>query len=282
MSPRLCVKLSIFLIASAVYLPAQTQLPVEPPHDSGQSVTAAYEGWFPNPDGSISLLFGYFNRNLKQELDIPVGPENRVEPGGPDQGQPTHFLTRRQWGVFTVTVPKDFGAKKLTWTLVANGKTTQIPGSLDPLWELAPFKDATGNTPPFVGFQESGPFVQGPRGQSTSLSTTVANPLTLSVWVADDANVIPGATRPPTPAVSLSWSKFRGPGSVTFAKDKPAIENAEANAPVKSFTGKALTTATFSEPGEYVLRVVANDWSGDGGRGFQCCWTNAQVKVSVK
>jgi len=27
---------------------------------------------------------------------------------------------------------------------------------------------------------------------------------------------------------------------------------------------------------------VANDWSGDGGRGFQCCWSNAQVKVSVK
>jgi hypothetical protein len=47
-------------------------------------------------------------------------------------------------------------------------------------------------------------------------------------------------------------------------------------------SGKATTTATFSEPGEYVLRVVANDWSGDGGRGFQCCWTNAMMKVSVK
>ena len=51
---------------------------------------------------------------------------------------------------------------------------------------------------------------------------------------------------------------------------------------VVAFSGKASTTATFSEPGEYILRVVANDWSGDGGRGFQCCWSNAQVKVSVK
>ena len=90
-------------------------------HDSGQSVTGAFEGWFQNPDGSFSLLLGYYNRNLKQELDIPVGPDNRIDPGGPDQGQPTHFLPGRQWGVFTVTVPKDFGIKKLTWTLTANG-----------------------------------------------------------------------------------------------------------------------------------------------------------------
>lgn len=39
------------------------------------------------------------------------------------------------------------------------------------------------------------------------------------------------------------------------------------------------TTATFSEPGEYVLRVFANDRSG--GRGSQCCWTNAFVRVNV-
>ena len=48
------------------------------------------------------------------------------------------------------------------------------------------------------------------------------------------------------------------------------------------FAGKADTTVTFSEPGEYVLRVVGNDWSGEGGGGFQCCWTNAQIKVTVK
>jgi hypothetical protein len=70
---------------------------------------------------------------------------------------------------------------------------------------------------------------------------------------------------------------------VTFGNDKPAIEPGEVKAPgVVAFSGKASTTATFSEPGEYVLRVMANDWSGDGGRGFQCCWSNAQVKVSVK
>ncbi|HEY2845817.1 MAG TPA: hypothetical protein VGJ09_19310 [Bryobacteraceae bacterium] len=259
------------------------QLPVEPPHDSGQGVTAAYEGWFANSDGTFSILFGYFNRNFKEELDIPVGPENSMEPGGPDQGQPTHFLTRRQTGVFTVIVPKDFGAKKLTWTLTANGKTTRIPAGLDTLWELSPLRDATNNEPPYIGFAQTGPFVHGPGGQRTSLTASVQTPMALAVWVADDANVIPGATRPKTPAVALTWSKFRGPGVVTFASDKPPVESAEVKAPgVVAFSGKASTTASFSEPGEYVLRVVANDWSGDGGRGFQCCWSNAQVKVSVK
>ena len=262
---------------------AQQQLLVQPPHDAGQSVTGAFEGWFPNPDGTFSILLGYLNRNFKQELDIPVGPENRIEPGGPDQGQPTHFLIRRQWGVFTVTVPKDFGTKKLTWTLTANGMTTVVPASLDPLWEINPFKDATSNTPPFIGFTATGPFVQGPRGQSTSLAGTVANPLPLTVWVADDANVIPGATAPRTPAVSVSLSKFRGPGSVTFASEKPVAEPADFKGPeYTKFTGRASTSVTFSEKGDYILRVQANDWSGDGGRGFQCCWSNAQVKVSVR
>lgn len=275
-------RLAIFLGLACAALRAQ-QVTLEPPHDSGQSVTAAFEGWFANPDGTFSILFGYFNRNFKEELDIPIGPENRIEPGGPDQGQPTHFLPRRQWGVFTVTVPKDFGAKKLTWTLVANGKTTQVPAGLDPLWEVAPFKDATNNTPPYLGFAQSGPFANGPHGPSTALTAAVQTPLLLTIWVADDANVIPGATRPRTPAVVLSWSKYRGPGAVTFGSDKPAIETADVPAPgVVAFSGKASTTATFSEPGEYILRVVANDWSGEGGRGFQCCWSNAQVKVSVK
>jgi len=259
------------------------QLLTGPRHDSGQSVTGAFEGWFQNQDGSFSLLFGYYNRNLTQELDIPVGPDNRMEPGGPDRGQPTHFVPRRQWGIFTVTVPKDFGSSQLTWTLTANAITTMVPGTLNPLFELAPFRDANGNTPPFIGFSAEGPFVQGPKGHSTSLVTVLPNPVNLALWVADDASVVLGATAPKTPAVSISWSKFRGPGSVTFASDKPTVETADFKAPPNTkFQGKAATTATFSEPGEYVLRAQANDWSGDGGRGFQCCWSNAQVKVTVK
>jgi hypothetical protein len=268
---------------TAALLPAQQQLRIEPPHDSGQSVTPAFEGWFANADGTYSILFGYFNRNMKQELDIPIGPDNKIEPAGPDQGQPTHFLTRRQWGVFTVTVPKDFGSNKVVWTITANGVTTIIPAGLDPLWELSPFKDASANTPPFIGFSEKGPFAQGPRAQAETLSAKVGEPLLLPLWVADDAKLIPGADRPKTPPIVLTWNKFRGPGSVTFSAEQPSIEDADFAAPTQTAVhGKASTTATFSEPGDYILHVVANDWTGEGGRGFQCCWTNAEVKVSVK
>jgi hypothetical protein len=273
------------LIASltAALLPAQQQLRMEPPHDSGQSVTPAFEGWFANADGTYSILYGYFNRNMKQELDIPIGPDNKIEPAGPDQGQPTHFLTRRQWGVFTVTVPKDFGSNKVSWTITANGVTTVIPAGLDPLWELSPLKDASGNTPPFIGFSEKGPFVQGPRAPTEMLSATVGVPLPLPLWVADDAKLIPGAERPKTPPITLTWNKFRGPGAVVFSAEQPSIETTDFAAPAQTTVhGKASTTATFSEPGDYTLHVVANDWTGEGGRGFQCCWTNAQVKVSVK
>ena len=94
------------LVVLTAQIPLPGQLPgVEPLHDSGQDVTPAFEGWFKNADGTFELLFGYNNRNLKQELDIPIGPANRIEPFGPDAGQPTHFAARRGWGVFTVKVP---------------------------------------------------------------------------------------------------------------------------------------------------------------------------------
>jgi hypothetical protein len=253
---------------------------MEPVHDSGQTVTGAFEGWFPNPDGSFSLLVGYFNRNLKEELDIPIGPNNRIEPGGPDHGQPTHFLSRRQWGVFTITVPKDFGSTKFTWTLVVNRQTTVIPISLDPLWEVSPFVEVgMGNTPPFISFEQGGPSIQGPRPLVTALTATSSKPFPLTVWVSDDAKTFPGARPPNLPPVTLTWSKFRGPGVVRFSPDRPAVEKIEGKG---AYNGKSATTVTFSEPGEYVLLVQANDWSGIGGRGFQCCWTNGQVSVSVK
>ena len=89
----------------------QSTLPLTPQSERGASISPAYEGWYPNADGSFSLLLGYYNRNAKETLDIPVGPNNRVDPGGPDQGQPTHFEVGRQWGVFVVKVPKDFGTE---------------------------------------------------------------------------------------------------------------------------------------------------------------------------
>ena len=99
-------------------------------YSSGQSVSPAYEGWMPNADGSFTMYFGYMNTNWLEEFDIPVGPGNDMEPGGPDLGQPTHFYPRRSPFLFTVKVPKDFATKELTWTITTHGKTERAYASL--------------------------------------------------------------------------------------------------------------------------------------------------------
>lgn len=48
------------------------------------NVALAYEGFSTNPDGSYELWFGYFNRNWDREFNVPVGPDNHIEPSGPD------------------------------------------------------------------------------------------------------------------------------------------------------------------------------------------------------
>jgi hypothetical protein len=203
------------------------QLPLQPTKERGASVTAAYEGWYPNPDGTFTLLIGYFNRNRVEVLDIPVGPNNRIEPGGPDFGQPTHFLPRRQWGVFTIVVPKDFGTKKLIWTLTANGETTQIPLTLHLNYQVEPFKDlAMGNTPPVLRFQEGGPeFTGPPRGIAATLSGVVGQPVSFPLWVSDKPGIEEGGGRGRGNALpaTLVLVKHRGPGEVKFAEVRRLI-----------------------------------------------------------
>jgi hypothetical protein len=256
-----------------------SNLPLDPPRERGASVTPAYEGWFANPDGSVSMLVGYFNRNSREALDIPVGPNNRVEPGGPDQGQPTHFEIGRVWGAFVVKVPKDFGNKAITWTIVANGESQSIPFTLNKGYPISPYKEAgMGNQPPVLAFSQGGAKVTGPpMGVSARFTGTVNQPITIKVWVEDpkapgDAEGTP-AGRGSAFVSTVSFHKFRGPGNVTFDK---------ARIPVLKQGDMISAAATFSVPGDYLLRVQANDESGEGGGGFQCCWTNTYVNVTVQ
>jgi hypothetical protein len=105
-------------------------------YSSGQPLNPAFEGWWPNDDGSYELFFGYMNTNWLQEFDIPVGADNSIMPGGPDQGQPTHFFPRRNPFLFTIRVPKDFGNKELVWTLTANGRTEHAYATLKPDYQI--------------------------------------------------------------------------------------------------------------------------------------------------
>jgi hypothetical protein len=275
-------------IAGGVLLAAQS-LP-EPRKAFGASVTGAFEGWFENADGTRSFLIGYYNRNSQQALDIPIGPGNRIDPGGPDLGQPTHFMPGRHWGMFSVPVPRDFKpTDSYTWTIVANGETTMIPLRTRPDYVMSPFKEiAVGNTPPAIRFEPNGKSFQGPVATLATApvrTATVGAPLALALWVTDDMKYTSGSNAPmtkPRPAVTLRWSKYRGPGSVTCDPPRPEVATLAAGDGGSGFSGRAATNATFGEPGDYVLHVTANDYSGDGGGGFGCCWTTGLVKVTVK
>jgi hypothetical protein len=296
------------LASAAIY--AQQELVMEPLKDSGLNVYPAFEGWYQNADGTYTLLIGYYNRNKKQLLDVPIGPQNRIEPGGPDQGQPTHFLVGRGWGTTAIRVPKDFGDKKLTWTLMSNGKTVQGVFGLTKGYQIEPFLDAAmGNKPPTLSFEPNAKGVQGPPpplAQAQPVSGAAGEPIALTVYYSDDGHEEPtgggsaaptggtaaGAAAPapgtPTtggaaagggggafqrpPRQSITMSKFRGPGDVKFDDNTPAIGK----------DGKATANATFSMPGEYLIRVEGNDSSGVGGGGFQCCWTTVYFRVTVK
>ena len=98
-------------------------------YSTGQTVSPAYEGWMPTPNG-FAMYFGYMNTNWLEEFDIPIGPDNAIEPGGPDQGQPTHFYPRRSPFLFTVNVPREMAGKELIWTLTTHGKTEKAYASL--------------------------------------------------------------------------------------------------------------------------------------------------------
>ena len=232
------------LIASASST-AQIPRPTER-HDRGQSVAPSFEGWEPNGDGTFSLYFGYMNRNYEEKLDIPIGPDNVMEPGR-DRGQPTHFLTRRHRNVFSVVVPKDFGDKQIVWTLSIRGNTEKAIGSLKPIYQIDLSRDRnTGNTPPVI---KVGP------------DQTVALPAaaTLTVAATDDGlparrggggpGRVPG--EPPRvrgAGITIEWTKYRGPGDVTFAPVTQEVVD-----------GKASTRATFSAPGTYTIGATASD-----------------------
>ncbi|HVZ48803.1 MAG TPA: hypothetical protein VG916_08475 [Gemmatimonadaceae bacterium] len=277
--PPTVVAAAAVAVACAAITARAQDVPLGPVHERGQTVTPAFEGWYRNPDGTISLSFGYFNRNAAETLEIPAGPDNYFSPGPPDRGQPQVFYPRRNWGVFTIVVPGDTKpTEKFVWTLVVRGDTLRVPGHVRPQWQIDALEGEAGsnNTPPVLRFAEGGPGGAGPGGITAGpVRAKVGQPVELRAWATDDGNVrnsVASGGRQGVP-VTLRWFKHSGPGAVTFAPPAPR--------PAPG-TGLATTTATFSAPGEYVVRLRANDASGVVAGGHsQCCWTNGFVRVTV-
>lgn len=264
-----------------VGLPAPISGQADPynfPFNTGQDVAPFFDGWSRNRDGSFEMHFGYINRNYVEELHLSVGPTNVVDPGDADQGQPTFFYPRLHRKVFSVTVPADWGDRELVWTLTSRGKQQQAIAWLDPVWEIDPILNGRAPT-------EEQQLNQAPTLalQASSRTLTLPAPLTVTATLSDDG--LPkqrsvrlrarGQETPPTlrpkpgdpkapinvPALragsapnvvkvddrlSITWTVFRGPASIEVA-----AEPAE---------GDSVTMrATFTAPGDYVLRARLSD-----------------------
>lgn len=276
-----------------VGVPLQAQLPgndvVRP---KGQGVAPVYEGWYEDPDGEgLILSFGYMNRNGEEIVDIPLGAANNLDlaeeaelPGELAGRQPTHFLPRRWWGVFAVEVPEDFGRNEVVWTIDVRGERYEIPGRVTNKNYLidAMYAPASRLTPPELTFERSGETVRGPRGVWVEgAEATVGEPLDLEAWTRDDTwgNAVSGegdGDAPDPHEVTLRWYKYQGPGEVSFDAHELVIEPRDGNG-----LARAATTATFAEPGEYVLYVRADNENMRSAGMEQCCWTNGYLQVTV-
>lgn len=266
-------------------------------YSRGQNVSPAYEGWEQLADGSRYFVFGYMNRNWQEEIDVSVGPGNGFNVGGADQGQPTHFLPRRNRFVFRVRVPNGFGEKdELIWTLTANGKTDKAYASLRPDYRIDDVVKASETGA--LGAGTSSPEVRAnkPPGvrvdQNKTLSVKAGLALTLVAEVEDDGVPKRRAQGPAAAAVAarlamtppvritvgknlglhVSWFVYRGPENSTVTFEPPQVKvredtRAGANSPWAPLwapepmppDGRLSVQVTFQKAGTYVLRCRADD-----------------------
>lgn len=231
-------------------------------YSRGQNVAPAYEGWEQAPDGTKYFVFGYMNRNWEEEIDVPVGPDNGFNIGEADQGQPTHFLPRRNRFIFKVKVPPAFGEKdELIWTLTTHGKTEKAYATLRPDYILDDVVKASETGA--LGAGTSSPEVRSNKPpvlrivEANTRNVKVSQPVQLVSEVKDDgvpkrrgagagaavraagaggatgdstgALLARAATAPPVRitvgknvGLHVTWFLYRGPGKVTF--DPPQIK----------------------------------------------------------
>ncbi len=272
-----------FLLTSAALVVVPSAI-AQVSHPKGQNIAPVYEGWEKNSDGSFNLVFGYFNRNHDEVIDLPVGPDNSLDPGGPDQGQPTHFFPRRNRFLFRVRVPKDFGNKEVVWTLTSHGVTEKAYATLKSDYFIDDIViqnnngagGGGGGNAETIGNKAPVLEVSAPKTQTAK----AGQPITLTAFAFDDgkpkarrlARQSQGNRGTPDTATGLrlSWFVYRGQGNVTF--DPPQFEVWEdyregTNSPwaagwmtpTPPSDGKWLVRVTFDEPGTYVVRCLAHD-----------------------
>jgi hypothetical protein len=268
----------------------------------GLPIVPVFEGAYENADGSVTYSFGFLNRSNTEPVDIPLGVNNRVEPAQFNGVQPGFFPPGRHAGVFTVTVPASMRDGEVWWHIkTGEHEELKVPGRRGRLgYTLDKDPRPAGSVAPLVSFTEGGPQGQDPGGitADSPINVRAGTPVTLTIHAHDpsirdmtDTRNVRGIP------VRITWFKHQGPGAVTFERhpsSEPPLELTElqisrgATPPgpeqtrISSGSGNASVMATFSQPGEYVIRTMADNWSAmDSQQGDQCCWTNAYQRVIV-
>jgi hypothetical protein len=195
-------------------------------YTKGMNVAPAYEGWEQAPDGTKYFLFGYMNRNWEEEIDVPIGPDNGFNIGAADQGQPTHFLPRRNRFIFRVKVPANFGEKdELVWTLTTHGKTEKAYATLRPDYIVDDVVKASETGA--LGAGTSSPEVRGNKAPAVGIeeiksrTVKVGEPLTAVSVVKDDG--IPKRRAPSRAALQLAQERAAADPALAQALRNPAM-----------------------------------------------------------
>ncbi|MEZ5490230.1 MAG: hypothetical protein R3F50_07905 [Gammaproteobacteria bacterium] len=265
---------------------------------SGESVAPMFNGWIANEDGSVQMIFGFANLNRDNEIDVPLGPDNYLEPAQFDGGQPTHFPVYRRGGfvgiqergAFAITVPAEMAGTEVVWTLTSGGKTYSVPGrATSTAYEMSHGERALGSLKPVIRFNPNGPEAGDVQGiYASRITTKVGEPVTLTAYVQDRGN----RTDYPENEMLLyplgtEWLLHQGPAVPEFDQARVsgrerAAEGGESAQSSSNGWDEVTTQATFSEPGEYVVRLrVDNFTAPDSKFDNVCCWSNGYVPVTV-
>ena len=290
----------LFLTSASAQLPSYLQdYPLGGQQKaSGDIVAPIFNGWVANKDGSVRLIFGFANRNREEIVDIPIGPNNFLEPSQFNGVQPTHFpiYKRRAFiginerGAFAVTVPAEMAGTEVIWTLKHAGHEYSVPGrATSPTYELSAGGAAFGSLLPAIRFEMDGVESTNHEGiTAEGITTTVGTPVSLTAYVQDRSNrdAYPDNNEFLHYQVGTEWVFHQGPAAPEFTQ--AMITGAErveqhGNALAAEDWTLVQTEASFSEPGEYMIRLrVDNFLAPDSRFDYMCCWSNAYVPVTVK
>ncbi|NNK92858.1 MAG: hypothetical protein HKP41_00760 [Desulfobacterales bacterium] len=296
---RLSLPILMGLLAAPLHaqLPERFQnYPLATPGETGEFVAPMFNGWIRNEDRSITMIFGFANRNRTAVIDVPLGPNNKIEPAQFQGAQPTHFpvYKRRGFvgiqerGAFAVTVPPDMADIDVVWTLTSGGNTWSIPGNAgSAAYEMSAAEMASGSLKPAIRFDMDGPESVDPVGiYAERKFVSVGEPLTLSAHIQDRGvrDQYSGNDRLYYP-LGTYWVMHQGPAA-------PEIEIGEMRGRDRAdeYTGdpnsnewtEVSNQLTFPEPGEYIIRLrVDNFEAPDSQFDNVCCWSNAYFPVTV-